>query len=280
MKLAVICDEVSQDLRIVTSTARDLGFDGIEIRSFDGLAPSAQSASVLQKARRVIEDAGIAVAGYCPPALKCSLPRTDSEIKAAREDVQHAIEQAVWVGAPHVRIFSCYRNGEPAPASAAMMLREVLDGVERRLPLLLETGTRTNTPTIRHAESVLSALDGIIDGLLWDPGNGVFSGFITDSVDDEWVRGRNLIRHVHVKDPSGTKAYVRLGDGDIPWQRILRHMSQDSYNGWLSLETHWRIQGQLSRGLRDEPHGFAFSDGAYGASVECMQILRYWAGDL
>ena len=52
-----------------------------------------------------------------------------------------------------------------------------------------------------------------------------------------------LIRHVHVKDPAGHSGYVRLGDGDLPWPRILAALAASGYAGWVSLETHWRPAG-------------------------------------
>jgi sugar phosphate isomerase/epimerase len=146
--------------------------------------------------------------------------------------------------------------------------------------LLLETGTRTNTPSIDYALEFLSIATNLVDGLLWDPGNSVFAGFLSRPVEDEWAEGKDLIKHVHVKDPGSSGGYVRLGNGTLPWPALLQRMSDDGYRGWLSLETHWRHEYQLDATLRDQPHGYAFSSGGLGSSVECMQILRHWVANL
>ena len=81
---------------------------------------------------------------------------------------------------------------------------------------------------------------------------------------------------MHIKDPAGTARYVRLGDGDLPWPAILQELSGTGYCGWLTLETHWRRDRDLSPGERDEPWGEGISAGGLEASRECMAVLSSW----
>jgi sugar phosphate isomerase/epimerase len=111
---------------------------------------------------------------------------------------------------------------------------------------------------------------------LWDPGNSVFSGWDPAPFPADYELGRDRIRHVHIKDPDSTRGYVRLGDGDLDWPSILDLLARDGYEGFLSLETHWRHGRQLTAAQRDEPWGEAFTRDGYAASVECMQRLRGW----
>lgn len=189
------------------------------------------------------------------------------------------MRRAELLGAPFVRIFTFYREGDPDPRRAANAAREVLDGVPAdRVPLVVETGMRTNSPTMRHTLEFLDALGDDRLGVLWDPGNSVFSGWDPAPFPQDYALGRDRIRHVHVKDPNGRDGYVRLGDGDLPWPAILTRLAEDGYRGWLSLETHWRIGREpLTQRQRDEPWGEEFTAGGFEASSQCMRLLREMA---
>jgi sugar phosphate isomerase/epimerase len=274
VRLAIINDEVHQDLARTIDAVVTCGFAGVEIRSVENVAPHELTDEQLREIRQSLHEHGLMAAGFCPPALKCALPRGRTEVAAVRAVLARAIEQAKILAAPHVRIFSFYRDGEPDPISAASVAGEVLDGLSLDgVNLLVETGTRTNTPTMELTLTFLEALGRGDIGILWDPGNSVFSGWHKNPFPADYLLGRDLIRHVHVKDPDGTAGYVRLGDGDLPWRNIVEALRADAYSGWLSLETHWRHGRVLTQQERDNPWGDAFSDGGLDASIECMRRL-------
>ncbi|KAB8182868.1 sugar phosphate isomerase/epimerase family protein [Microbispora catharanthi] len=280
MKLAVIGDELAQDCRVVAETTAELGFDAVEIRSMEGTPPHLLTDDQLVRARAILDEHGLANAGFAPPAFKVALPETDDDLRAAADLLVDGCRRAVLLGAPHVRIFSFYRDGDPDPVRAARVAARVLDGLRLPVPLVVENGTRTNTPTLRHVMTFLDALGRDDVGVLWDPGNSVFSGWDPVPFPGDYEVGRERIRHVHVKDPDGTRGYVRLGDGDLDWPVILRRLADDGYTGFVSLETHWRQGRQLTAAERDDPWGEEFSRGAYVASVACMRRLRGWLDDL
>ncbi|WNI30684.1 hypothetical protein [Streptomyces sp. ITFR-6] len=79
MRLAIINDEPSQDIEQAAATTARLGFDGLEIRSSDGVAPQRMDDAALARIRATVARHGLRVAGFDPPALKCELPRTAAE---------------------------------------------------------------------------------------------------------------------------------------------------------------------------------------------------------
>jgi sugar phosphate isomerase/epimerase len=276
MKLAVINDELAQDFRVVAKTVAQLGFDGVEVRSVDETPPHLLTDGQLADMSTIVAEHSLAVAGFAPPVFKVALPRTDDELRQAADLVTDSCRKAALLGAPHVRIFTFYRAGDPDPVLAARTARRILGGLSLPVPLVVETGMRTNTPTVRHLITFLDELGRDDVGILWDPGNSVFSGWDRKPFPADYERGRDRIRHVHVKDPDSTRGYVRLGDGDLDWPAILNRLAQDGYEGFVSLETHWRHGRQLTAAERDNPWGEAFSRDGYAASVECMQRLRGW----
>lgn len=276
MRLAVIGDEVSQRLPEVVRAATGTGFDGVEVRSLENTPPHRLTDEQLDRTCDTLRAAGLAVAGFSPPVFKAPLPRTSADLDAAGALLRHCLDQAVRLGAPHMRVFTFFRDGDPDPLAAARAARQVLDGVDSPLPLVVETGTRSNSPTLQLTLRFLDALGRDDIGVLWDPGNSIFSGWDDLPAPDEYRLGRDRIRHVHVKDPDGTRGYVRLGDGMLDWAQLLAQLAADGYQGWVSLETHWRTGRALTARQRDEPWGEDFSADGYQASVECMRLLAQW----
>ncbi|MCW2640544.1 MAG: sugar phosphate isomerase/epimerase [Dactylosporangium sp.] len=278
MRRAIISDEISQDLPTAARLAAELGFEGLELRSIDGVPPHLLDDGQLRAARAVLDEYSLRAAGFCPPGLKHPVPLDAADHAASRRVVERALAQAALLGAGHVRIFSFYRDGEADPVGAARVARRVLDGLEwpDGVRLVLETGTRSNTPTLRLALRFLEELGDARIGLLWDPGNTVFSGFDPEPFPGDFEAAASLIRHVHVKDPAGRTGYVRLGAGDLPWPSILAALKAHGYDGWVSLETHWRLDRTLTGPERDEPWGAGISAGGVEASRTCMEVLNGW----
>jgi sugar phosphate isomerase/epimerase len=282
MKLAVIGDELSQNPTLVADTAAQLGFAGVEVRSYDETPPHELSDDQIDRMRDLLDERGLAVAGFAPPIFKGPLPTTDDHLAEAREVVVESCRRAVRLAAPHARIFSFFADVDhaPEPRRAAKIVCGLLAGLDLGVPLVLETESRSNTPHMRDVLDFLDALGRDNVGVLWDPANAVRGGWGPARYPSDYLLGNHLIRHVHVKDPDGTNGYVRLGDGDLDWPTMLAQLAEDGYTGFLSLETHWRHGRILSPANRDRPWGGDFSRDGFAASVECMQRLRDWCEKL
>lgn len=282
MRASIISDEVSQDLSVAVAAARRHGFAGLEIRSVDGCPPHRFDDQMVTRIKGRLDSANLMVSAFCPPALKTPIPPDQAGHAAAAAVLANALRHAALLGTRAVRIFSFYRDGKvPEPDRAADAARLVLDqvSVPDGVRLVLETGTRTNTPTLALATRFLDRLGDDRAGILWDPGNTVFSGFGRFPFPD-FDDAVHRIEHVHVKDPDGTRRYVALGDGDLPWPGILRALHRAGYDGWLTLETHWRMDRDLTGPERDEPWGDGISaDGAQASDI-CMATMAGWLAEL
>ena len=277
MKLAIITDEIDQDLAVALDLVARHGFGGVEIRSVWNRTPDELDAALCARIRDATHAAGVEVVAFDSPAMKTAFPRDAAALERARTSLARAVEQASILGARFVRIFSFYRDGDPDPAAAGACLRSILERVDLDgTQLLLETGTRTNTATSAHTETCLQQLEGLPVGVLWDPGNSAFSGLEPDPFPRGYELLRDRIAHVHVKDPAGTAYYTRLGEGDVPWEAIVSSLASDGFDGYLSLETHWRLGEPLTQELRDNPWGDRFSAGAFEVSDVCMATLARW----
>jgi hypothetical protein len=57
-------------------------------------------------------------------------------------------------------------------------------------------------------------------------------------------------------------------------------LAAQGYDGWVSLETHWRLDRVLTGPERDEPWGPGISGGGLEASRICMEVLNGWWADV
>jgi len=67
--------------------------------------------------------------------------------------------------------------------------------------------------------------------------------------------------------------FLKIGEGQARIEENLRTLREIGYEGYVSLETHWRIMKSLQEPLLRTPGGKEFSSGAYAASYITMQGL-------
>ncbi|KUO20692.1 sugar phosphate isomerase/epimerase family protein [Streptomyces dysideae] len=281
MRLCILTDEISQDLDEVLAVCTRHGFTAIEVRSVWNIPPHELTLHQCKEIAARAAASGISVAGFASPVFKTELPSGHVQLAASEALLNRSLEQCAALGTDLLRVFSFFRSGAPDVARAAEAIGTVLDRVPTDgVTVGFETGTRTNTPSATLTQQLLDALGRPSTGMIWDPGNTVFSGF----GDGSGLCGLEDIQpealaHIHVKDPVGTSEYVELGHGSLPWPAILSALRARGYDGCLSLETHWRRTRVLTANERDEPWGDGFSAGGREASEACMATLAAWVKD-
>jgi sugar phosphate isomerase/epimerase len=282
MRLCVLTDEISQDLDEALAVCGSHGFAAIEVRSVWNTPPHELTLRMCKEISARAAGCGISIAGFASPVFKTGLPGGAADLAHSAALLARSVEQCAALGAGLLRVFSFFRPAAPDIPAAAAAMDAVLSRVDTDgVNLGVETGTRTNTPSAAFARQLLDVLARPDVGVVWDPGNTVFSGFDAGAelggLPD--LRAADLV-HVHVKDPFGTTGYVELGHGSLPWPAILAALSTRGYRGHLSLETHWRCGRVLTADERDEPWGDRFSKGGREASERCMATLASWVAEV
>jgi len=287
-RLAILTDEVSQDLNEVIRFARDFQLDGIELRSLAGKAFKDLTLSEVRVIAGICRDQGFAISGCATPVFKCDLD--DPTAIAEHVDLfRHSLEAAKEADCSMVRVFTFLRRGHPTSASdlerAASHFHALLNaaegsgiciGVENEASCLVGTGSETR-------EFLSHLPDTPQLGVVWDPCNVVYLDGSNDPVHDDYPLIAKRVRHVHLKDASridgkAAQRCVELGTGSIDFPGQLRGLKANGYRDWITLETHWR-----SVPLDDEsqhlPAGYAFSAHAEPASRICMAHLQRWIAE-
>lgn len=284
-RLAILTDEVSQDLDVVVRFAREFQLDGIELRSLFGKAFKDLTVSEVGTIAAACHDDGLAVSGCATPVFKCDID--DSKAIAEHTDLfRRSLDAARAADCAMIRVFTFNRREHPTAPSdlerAAGHFHLLLNaakgsgiciGVENEASCLVGTGSET-LEFLKHLPNTQEL------GVVWDPCNVLYLDGTNDPVHDDYPLIADRVRHVHLKDASradgkAAQRCVELGTGGINFPAQLAALKARGFSDWITLETHWR-----SVPLDDEsqhlPAGYTFSAHAEPASRICMAHLQRW----
>lgn len=277
-QLGVITDEISQDIADAIRIARRYGLAALELRSVDGEQLYRLSDSRIEEIGAAIRAAGLKVSGLSAPVFKCNL-RNAEEVAEHRGILTRYAELAQRLGTRHVRGFSFWAEGP---------LEEAFDDIVRELkgvvPILeqhgviyaLEADPAVYASNAAKAAALIRAVDSPYVQGLYDPGNDLWDPDQEVPYPDGYDALRGRICHIHLKDAvkqgDHTKA-VAIGKGQVDYAGLLRRLVEEGYDGYLVVETHYRLQSSLTEEQLKRPAGYAFSEGGEEATIDCLNSL-------
>ena len=271
--LSVITDEISQDPIVAMDLAVAHGLDGIELRSaWDTpveLLPQEKQLLLLDEAKaRGLKISAIASSFMKEDWDKDDRAKFDRIVKAC-----HFFETNTFRG---FSFWASESYSDEAFAAYLSTYDEVL--VQEGLQLMLENDPSVNLSTGFDLARFFSKHNFRKIGILWDPGNDIYTcGNAVTPYPDEYLQVRPFARHVHVKDAvheNGEGKGVALGDGWMDFEGQFKALAEDGYHGWVTLEPHFRLEGQLDEELLKRPGGAAFSEGGYLPSKISMERIN------
>lgn len=264
-RIGVITDEISEDLEHALAVCSELGIRDIELRSIWNTSIVEMSDDDLGRVERLLVDGGFNVCGIASPFLKCHVSgegeaagRTHSASASTRDDqwdiLGRSLQVANQLDAPMVRAFSFWRVEDPTSVRDDLLevLREATIRTKAAGKLLgLENEFACNVATGEEAGWYLERIDDPTLGIIWDPGNVAALGVQPSADDFRHVRDR--IHHVHVKDAvslSLDDGFTVIGQGIVGWDEQCRLLKDAGYDGVLSLENHFSLDGDKAAATR------------------------------
>ncbi len=221
--------------------AKDLGYDGIEIRGLEGTFVvtntrpfrSANRAATLAQLKQV----GLQISCF---STGIHLAEQRRRVENVAEVVRY-IHLAQQMEAPFVRILA---EPTPAPSDEPVddaffidVCRELAPTAELAgVTLIVETsGPYADTRRLRR---VLDAVDSPAVAALWDI-HHPYRFFREEPAESVGNLGKYL-RYVHVKDSFATAdgriAYRMMGEGDMPLSDVFSALRLAGYDGYLTFE--------------------------------------------
>ena len=246
----------------ILSTAKDLGYDGIELRGLgeDLFLPECSHflPENLHQSKAQLDSMGLAVSCI---STDCRLHESD-----CRDEMQAYMELAAGLGCPCIRVLG---DTDPWPGESvepevvAKRIRALIPKAESfGVSLLLETNGRFAESAVlrRVIEEVASPALGV----LWDIHHPF--RYYRETPETTYGNIGKYVRHVHVKDSkseNGKLAYKMLGYGDLPLREAFSLLRAGAYKGYISLEWTKRWNAEL------EDAGIVFSHYIYA-------VRRMW----
>lgn len=260
MRLSVITDEISMDFGYALDVMKEYGCAGAELRSLWNTNIGDLSDEQVDEARKLVDEKGFEVCGIASPLFKCELSEASGGLGMTHQATQRTSKDQMDLlkrctdvarrfGTNYIRMFSYWKRGDLTPAIEEAIARGISDAVkfaeDNGIILLMENEHACYLGTGAETARLLSEINSPALKVVWDPGNAFMAGEIP--FPDGYAAVRNYIEHVHVKDAellaSGVKRFVVVGEGEIDFKGQIAALKADGYEGYLSLETHYRPFG-------------------------------------
>ncbi len=223
----------------IYTMAKDLGFDGIEIRGLgaDILAFRAQPFTDYSLPETAEKLASLRLTIPCFSS-NCCLKYADRR-EQNRAEITEYIELAAKLGTPYIRILadlSVFPDGEVDDGLVVSQLKELAPiAANRGVTLLVETnGVYADTARLRRLlESTAS--DAV--AALWDMHHPYR---VAGESPEKTIQNLGAyIKYVHTKDSvteNGKISYRMMGEGDLPIGEMMMALRSINYEGYVSLE--------------------------------------------
>ena len=223
----------------IYSMAKDLGFDGIEIRGLGNeiFAVKAKPFTEAELPQTVKKLAELRLEIPCLSSGCCH--KFTEKAEQNYEEIVEYITLASKLGTPYIRILAD-QNPEPGDevddAVVLAALRRLIPVAEAKgVTLLLETnGVYSNTERLR---GLLEQLASDAVAALWDAHHPY--RFAAETPGKTVQNLGAFIKYVHIKDSvveNGKIQYRMMGEGDLPIDEIMLALRSINYDGYVSLE--------------------------------------------
>jgi len=285
MKLAVFTDEVSQDLDTAIRLAVRHRLDGVEIRTVWSKPVQHLTAEEVGRIRRALDEHGLSVAAIASPVFKCELD-DDAANQEHLDYLRNCIRIGRELGTDIIRVFTFWKHGPSQPIWGRIKrrFREAVPMAEEAGVVLgVENEHTTYCATAAETKQFVTEIGSPAVRAVWDPCNEVYADEGVTPYPDAYEMVKPFIAHVHVKDgardpKTGIARVTPVGDGDVDWKGQLRDLLASHYEGYASLETHWRPKALPENSL-SQPGGEGFSESGEYASDLCLKNLMKILGE-
>jgi sugar phosphate isomerase/epimerase len=223
----------------VIATARDLGYEGVEMRLLDGeVIPPNLAAGERQRVKRSFAAAGIPI--VCLDTSARFTSPDPQERRKQEQDVREYLQLANEWEAPIIRVFGGHLTDGVTEAMGIEYLSESLNNLSPdadRAGVTIALETHDAFSAGRLVAEVMARVPSRHVAPLWDTHHPYRMG---ESVQQTWDYIGERMVHTHVKDaqrkPDGSWQLVLLGEGEVPVKEALKTWAAQGYHDYVCVE--------------------------------------------
>ncbi len=224
------------DWKDVYSMAKDLGYDGIEVREIrTEFYSSPFSTTKCEATARKLQQIKLEIPCMSTGCVLSEIETSEQNI----EEVTEYIQIASKLGASYIRLLA---DRNPAPAGEIdddAVIGEIKKLIpiakEHNITLLIETnGVYADT---KRLKMLLDSINDENVAALWDIHHPY--RFFNESPKDTINNIKDYIKYIHVKDSiveDGIVKYKMMGEGDMPINEVMIELRSMNYDGYVTLE--------------------------------------------
>lgn len=239
MKISIISDEISYDFHTAWELAEQWGVNEFELRNLGPNRMPDHDPVWDDVVCHYIKEKGARITALSPGLFKLRRSDESAEFHVG-ERFEKSLRLAETFDCTRIIIFAFLcEDGETEENPP----EEVLDILGRKadqaqaagIELSVETSQRTFAANGAASRILMEKLKHPSVTLNWDPANSLNGGDTSQLNGYKEIRG--LASQVHVKDTDGSNIVV-VGQGKVDWVGQLKALSEDGFDGYLTLETH------------------------------------------
>ncbi len=219
-------------------TAKDLGFDAIEIRGIEKeiFVPMAKpfTPEKIEKTMTRLKDTGVAISllatGVCVGDTK--------HVESALGEAMVYVDLAQKLGVKFIRVMI---TNNPYPENcdvegAVATYRKICDYASTKgvIPLIETNGELANSVLMKE---FIEKTDRENAGILWDVHHPY--RYFGEKPETTFANIGKYVKYIHVKDSvmqDGKVAYKMMGRGDVPIKETIKILKENNYNSYVTLE--------------------------------------------
>ncbi len=265
MRLAAITDEISQDFEHALDVLLEYNATGAELRGLWNTNIADLSDDQADRAKTALDSRNIRVVCLSTPFFKCDM-EDDNPLAPTESGAMHlakprgfpeqidilrrCIHLAHLFGTNYLRIFSFWKKQPLTPEIEDRIIKALAEplkiAADEGIILLMENEHSCLLGTGEETASLVSKVNSPNLKIVWDPGNAFFAG--EAAYPDGYDFVRTWVEHVHIKDGitkntpehGAQPQWCVVGKGEIDYKGQFAALNADGYNGYISLETHFR----------------------------------------
>lgn len=228
MRLGIVSDEVSGDLKTAAEWAKERGICRFELRNVGGNRLPDVTKEQLFEIKAMLDSYGIKVTGISPGTYKCGFH--DPDFVAQTERFLRTMECADYLGTRKIISFGVKKEEGDAPDDAKRVIETLQSicrkGKENGFTVCLENEPGYYNGLPDEVEEVQKAVLPYGGMLNWDMGNLFMSGF--SEYKEHYERFKPYIGSVHMKDYRLEDGVcVPIGEGCIDWKGQIDDLIRD-----------------------------------------------------